>query len=347
MNVLFIKPSSLGDIVHALPAADLLRKSFPDASISWLVNEEFRELARLCPAVNDVIAFRRKRWGRVRHAAELLGFLRELRRRRFDVAVDLQGLFRSGLMAFASGARRRIGFAAAREGAPLFYTDRIAVPENILHAVDKNVLLIRSAFQAAPPAAFPPLRREPETVRRMDELLKRHGLGNGGPLVAVAPAARWRSKSWPPAFFAAVMEETARLLPAVRFWLLGTADEASVGVQVMAACTHVQPTSLMGETTLGELIEGLRRSAVLLTNDSGPMHLAAAVERPVVALFGATDPRLTGPYGDAHVIFRGCCPQSPCFRELCPRSDSPCYRTFTAQSVAAAVAESARTAAPS
>ena len=203
------------------------------------------------------------------------------------------------------------------------------------------MFLIRSAFQATQAAGFPALIRRPETVLRADAMLRRFQLDNARVLVAVAPAARWRSKTWPPEFFAEVLERVAVMLPEARFWLLGTADERTAGEKLLACCRRAQPANLMGETSLSDLVEMLRRSAVLLTNDSGPMHLAAAVARPTVALFSATDPRLTGPYGETHVIFRGECPQAPCFRELCPRPESPCLHTITPEAVAAAVAQSA------
>ena len=121
VKILIVKPSSLGDVLHALPAMSLLRRHFPDASISWLVNDTFAGIVELFPGVDEIIVFRRQRWGQLRHGFELAKFLLELRRRRFDLVIDFQGLFRSGFFTWVTGASRRIGFKAAREGHLLKY----------------------------------------------------------------------------------------------------------------------------------------------------------------------------------------------------------------------------------
>ncbi len=337
MNVLIVKPSSLGDIIHALPAVDLIRRHHPDAFIAWVVNDSYIDLLRLYPGVNQIIPFKRKRWGKLRHWHELLPFARTLRAARFDVAIDLQGLLRSGLIVRASAAPDRVGFSHAREGAHRFYTRRIDIPQELRHAVDKNTALVRAAFALDAEARFPPLSGGQDSVDRAQALLAEHGLSDCDHLLVAAPCSRWESKMWPSAFFVDVLTQVSRRTSSVGCWLLGTQEEHAAAEAVAAACSGCRVVNLAGKTNLPVLTELLKRSRAMLTNDSGPMHLAAALGVPTVALFGATDPELTGPHGDQHVVFRGECEISPCFERCCPLEDRACSAAVQPEAVADAV----------
>lgn len=324
MNVLVVKPSSLGDVVHAFPAVSLIRNVVADASVTWVVNDTYAEMVELCPDVDDVAIFHRKRWGRPLHWPQFFRFARELKHRKYDLVMDFQGLFRSGLIALLSGSGRRAGFAHAREGASVFYNEKVLVPANIRHAVEKNLFLAASVLgveMPARPCPFPGLQRSHDGSKQAEILLRMHRLNPGDGLVAIAPAARWESKSFPPDFFARTADRVTEVRPETRFWILGTEDECPVGDAVIDLCHNCVPENLMGEANLVTLIELLRRSDVLLTNDSGPMHLAAAIGKPTVALFGPTDPELTGPYGEGHVVLRGKCEVGPCFQRRCRRKE--------------------------
>lgn len=344
MNILIVKPSSLGDIVHTLPVVGLIRRHHPDAVIGWVVNDTYADLLDLCPDIDTRIVFRRKRLGRPRHWLEIFSFLRELRSHKFDVAIDFQGLLRSALIARFSGALRRVGFRNAREGAPFFYTERVLLPANLRHAQDKNVFLARAAFHL--PEVNAPLASLPNCsevdVGKVRKLRRNHGIPPERPVLAIAPAARWASKRWPPEFFAKVLAELtgsppgeSNLMPAPVVVCVGTADEREAGDALCALAPDASVINLMGETDLGALAELLRQSAVLLTNDSGPMHLAAAVDTPVVAVFGPTDPGLTGPYGQRHTVFAGECPERPCMARTCPRGNAECHGAIDPTAVAA------------
>ena len=337
MNILVVKPSSLGDIVHAFPAVDLLRREFPDAAITWLVNDGFTGLIDLLPGVDDVVSFRRARWGRLRHWGELVPFVRDLRQREFDVAIDFQGLLRSGLLTWLSGAPVRIGFRTAREGARFFYNEKAMVPANLIHAVEKNVFLVRSSLKLGGEAHIPNLRQHHDFAKFAKKLLQRHQLDEGDGLLAVAVGARWQSKRWPPAFFARVLDHVVQERPGVAIWLLGSADEREMSDSVSASCRAAEPVNLAGQTNLGALCEMLRESGALLANDSGPMHLAAALSTPVAALFSSTSPELTGPYGAGHHVFVGNCEVGPCFRRTCPLGDPECLESLQPKKVAEAL----------
>lgn len=309
-------------MVHAFPAVAFIRSRLPDATITWLVNDTYAEIVDLCGDVDDIILFRRRQWGRPSGWLPFLKFGRDLRRRKFDLVVDFQGLLRSGFVSFLTAAPRRVGFAHAREGASFFYNHKVLIPANVQHAVEKNLFLAASALDCDMPAGETPaanLRPSHDGEKQAEILFRIHRIDQERPIVAVAPAARWPSKRFPTEFFARVIDRVAEKCPQAQFWILGSRDEREVGAAVVDQCHACVPEMLMGEPNLVTLVEMLRRSDVLLTNDTGPMHLAAAAGTPVVALFGPTSPELTGPYGKGHVVMHGKCDTGPCFRRMCLR----------------------------
>ena len=343
-RVLVIKPSSLGDVIHALPAVRLLRQRLGASleRLTWVVNDSFRPLLELAPDVDRIVSFpRREIW----HRGVVRRFVSVLQEEPYDVAIDFQGLLRSGLMAHFSHAPRRVGFANGRELSPWFYTERVPVPRR-MHAVERNLELVAAAFPASGPSGsgrawdypagalldMPSARREAARAL-LDEPAP------GTPVLAVGHSSRWHSKNWSVGFFGAVLDEIAARRPETRIWLLGAPDERERGERVRAACRVARPLNLSGASDMPGLAALLSESGALLTNDSGPMHLAAALAVPVVALFGATDPELTGPYGEPglHRVFRSVCPKSPCFRHDCPFGEERCPQGTSAAEVADAV----------
>jgi lipopolysaccharide heptosyltransferase I len=308
-RLLIIKPSSLGDIIHALPVVSALRRRFPSAGLTWLVKREWAEVLEGNPDIDEVMAvdLSLRGWPEV---------IQRIRAGGFDLVVDLQGLLRSAILARVSGAPVRVGFANGREGSPWFYTDRVPVPAGDMHAVDRYLLVSRflGAPQKAPDLSDFPLPADPAADDRVAALLASEHVRSGTILVAMNPTARWDTKQWPSGSFLA----TADRLQAgdARVVLIGSVEDSAVGAQAIREM-RTPPIDLMGKTTLKELIAVLRRARVLVTNDSGPMHLAAAVGTPVVALFGPTDPARTGPYGPGHTALRSGVPCSPCFSRRC------------------------------
>lgn len=308
-RLLIVKPSSLGDVVHVLPTLSALRRRFPSSKLSWLVKREWADVLEGNPDLDEVLAvdLSAKGWPAA---------IRAVREGRFDLVVDLQGLLRSAVLGWASGSAVRVGFANGREGSPWFYTHHVPMPDAPMHAVDRYLLMAR--FLGAEPEKPGPsafcLPRDPEAEARVEALLAAAGVRAGTMLVALNPSARWMTKRWPAASFAAVGDWLQR--QGARVVVIGGREERPVGEAVMRAM-HGAPIDLAGKTTMKELIALLRRLRVFITNDSGPMHLAAAVGTPVIALFGPTDPARTGPYGAGHTVLRSGVPCSPCFSRDC------------------------------
>lgn len=316
MKILIVKPSSLGDVIHALPTVNLLRRHFFHAKISWLINDSLADILNESPVVDEVIPFQRKRWGQPHRLGEFFGLLRELRARKFDLVVDLQGLLRSGIITRATGAKQRVGLSDAREGAKHFYTETVKIPTPRLHAVDRYLLAAQHLNAGREPIQFP--LGHPATARvAVDKLV-----GGEGRFIALNPSARWASKLWGEASFGALAASVAGEFPDTKIVFVGGGDDCA-RVESVARASRLRPEQIInaaGRTSLSELTELLRRCAALVTNDSGPMHIAAAVGTPVVALFGATDPALTGPYshgGIHHKIVRSGVACSPCLKPHC------------------------------
>ena len=310
-RILFIKPSSLGDIVHAMPTLAVLRERFPQAEVTWLVKRQWAPVVHVMAGVDRVCAVDQGMAG-------WLSRVPELRAAGFDLVVDLQGLFRSGAMARLTGCARRIGFANAREGSPLLYTERVAVPATPMHAVDRY-LLVAEALGAVRPARprFDFIDR-PEDRQAVDTLIARAGIDESSPWVAMNVSARWETKRWPPQHFAEAADQLAERY-GVSVVLMGGPAERPES-QAVTGRMRTKAVDLTGQTPVGLLPGLLRRASLLLTNDSGPMHIAAAVDTPVVALFGPTDPVKTGPYGHGHVVLSYAVDCRPCLRRECARA---------------------------
>jgi len=268
-RILLVKLSAMGDIIHALPVACSLKHRFPQCQISWIVKSKWTVLLEGNPYVDEVIAFDRT------SLAAMLDVRRVLRERKFDVAVDCQGLVQSSLLARISAAKQRWGFDASElkeKQAALLYTNRVAAPAK--HVVDK-CLAIAEALGAKRCLEFPIPAGRPE------------GTLPDGPFVLAAPLAGWASKQWPLEYY----KRLASLLK-VPLVLNGPPGTPHVG----GTLAHV--------SGIPGLIDATRRALAVVGIDSGPLHLAAALGKPGVAIFGPTDPARNGPYGNTIEVLR-------------------------------------------
>ncbi len=313
-----------------------MRSAIPDVDVSWVVNDTLSDVVRLCPGVSRIIPFPRKH---LLNPCKMMDFTRELRKESYDVCIDFQGLLRSGIMTTLCKANDKVGFAHAREGAPLFYGRRCVISDMHTHAVDKNIRLTRFALDIPEPVPIPPPQIElpKESVAEMDTIAPIRG---GSPILAVCFSSRWHSKNWSPEFIAKCIDETAKAMPNARAFLVGANDDKTVGDRLASLCETTKPVNLAGKTTMFGLAALLSRAAAMFTVDSGPMHLAAAIGVPCVAMFGATDNVLTGPYGPEgfHTIIHANCEKSPCFKHECPLGGN-CADHASVQETANAILE--------
>lgn len=347
-RILLIKPSSLGDIVHALPVLAGLRAKYPHAQIAWLAGNTFAPLLAGHTLLNEVIPFDRARYGRMlqspRVFVEFMRFVWNLRKRRFDLVLDLQGLIRSGFLAWATGARQRVGPSEARELAWAFYTRRITSPDPEAHAVDKLLHLARALDLPVDPPQFDLGLSPDELTAARDRLTAaaQNVFGAGAPQAAnryigIVLGARWDSKRWPLDRWAVLLDRlhAEGFPPCV---LLGGPSDRTSADTLLSECRS-PVLDLVGRTSLRALAALLAHMHLVICHDSGPMHIAAALRKPLVALFGPTSPRRTGPYSDtAHVVTLGlAC--APCYRRQCPLGHHHCMRQLSVDAVLERVRE--------
>ncbi len=268
-RILIVKLSAMGDIFHALPAVSALKKRFPNARISWLVKRKWAVLLDGNPNVDEIVPFERK------GLASFFDARRALRERRFDLAMDFQGLIQSALLARLTGARQIFGFEPSElreKPAALLYTHCIAAPS--AHIVDKCLDL--AAATGAP---------------RSNEFSIPAGMPEGtlpdGPFVLCAPLAGWAAKQWP-------LENYAALARRMKVPLVVNGPPGMPAV----SGTHAHISGIPG------LIDATRRALAVVGIDSGPLHLAAALGKPGLAIFGPTDPARNGPYGGSIEVLR-------------------------------------------
>jgi heptosyltransferase-1 len=340
MNILIVKLSAIGDVIHTLPSLAALRRCYPQAHISWVVEEAASDLLADHPMLDRVLVSRRRRWvrdlmeGRDRAAVlrEGTAFLRALRDRPYDLVIDFHGLFKSAVLVLLSRGRRRLGYDSLQEGSGLVLNEKI--PEDMTkHAVERYLDFARHLGCETSKPEFPIALQEAH-FRRVSKLLAAKAVDSARGFVAVSPVAYWETKLWDEAKFAAVCDRIVRELGLP---VVFTGESPEGPIARIRSLMEAPSASAAGETSLRELAALYKEASVLLTTDSGPMHLAAAVGTPVVALFGPTSAERTGPYGEGHVVIRRDMDCSPCFRKSCETLE--CMKTIGVDEVFEAVKE--------
>ena len=292
-RILIVRLGALGDVVHAIPVAAALRRAFPQARIDWLVSAKHREILDLVPVIDRRLVINDR--GDASGGTSLVAAIRELRRARYDVAIDLQGLIKSALLARASGAPRVLGFSSsyARErAARLFYTDAhdpgrggLYDPRETRHVVDINLGLLTLLGITAARADFP-IDEPPSAAARVVREQ------TGGRYALVNPGAAWPNKRWPPERLAAVanqLRERHRLTSVV-LWGPGEEPLAAAVAATAKGAAIVSPS-----TTIADLAALARGAALMVSGDTGPTHIAAALGTPIVGIYGPTRPARNGP----------------------------------------------------
>ena len=315
--MLVIKLSSLGDLFHALPAASMIRKAL-GFEMHWVTQPEYADLVACFEGVDRVLVFPRRRF-----LSRGFDFIRELRGTEYDLILDFQGLLKSALVARLARGRLRIGPSYAREGAQFFYDETAGMLNKNRHAVEEALDFVRGLGLPAEDVRFP-------------VNMARKELGGTRPKVGLLPRSRWATKNWPAEKFA----DTTTIIrrhTAATFFIFGSEADVPIANDLVKRIGD-GVVNYCGRTSLVELGGLLQDLDVLVSVDSGPMHMAAALGVPVVAVFGATDPVRTGPYGPKHrVVVRESLSCRPCRSEVCARHDLACLRDLAPEAVAEAV----------
>ena len=328
MNILIVRLGALGDIVHTIPAAAALRRAFPDATIDWIVDERHRDILELVAGIDRVILLERP----VRRG--WIEATRALRAGNYDVALDFQGLMKSAVLARASGARRVLGFSIwhlREKGARPFYSESIETssPEEgaTLHVARKNLQLLKALGIETDVLEFP-LRRSPSAAR--DTMLEQAA---EVPIALINPGAAWPNKRWYSDRFgelAAFLHDVRGMVPFI-LWGPGEEELAERAIEASQGVARLAPP-----TSVTDLVEICRVAALMVSGDTGPLHIASAVGTPVVGIFGPTDPDRNGPWAreDLSVSRYGTC---GCHYDRRCRQKEWCLTTVPVVEVTAAV----------
>lgn len=328
INILVIKPSSLGDILHAFPAVTILKQHYPNASIDWLVNQEFSEIIKFHKDVNSIIIFPRKKLGKITTFTKaLLDLRKNLRAKKYDMVIDMQGLIRSSLISKLAISVKTYGFAEPKERlAVLFYDYKISINDKNKHAIEKNVELINNILGTNYPIPTDVVQEIEKYSRTLSEKLSSENISDGDFCVGIVAGARWESKKWPANFFAKTIDEVHKIRESAKFIIIGSPAEKETADDILSMVSNKQTISLAGKTNIGELVELIRRCDVILTNDSGPMHISASLGVKTIALFGPTNPEKTGPYGKKNTVITAegldCL---RCMKRICPSGTNRCH----------------------
>lgn len=332
-KILVVKPSSLGDIVHSLPVLNALSRCHPQATIDWVIARGFESLLENHPMIHRLWIIKKDSWKKIRNAKqtvrEITILLRELKREKYDLVVDLQGLLRSGVIAAATGSPFRIGFQEAREGSGVFYTHAVHGGRNI-HAVDRYLKIVTHLGCDASDVRFPLPSLEGNPPRTSyfasPDALQRY--------VVLVPGARWKTKRWPAQRFG----KLAASLP-IKSIVVGSKSDVDIANEIVSL-SNGQAVSFAGKTDLKDVIGIMRGAQFVVSNDSGPMHIAAAIGTPVFAIFGPTAAQQTGPYGEGHSVIRSDIPCAPCFKRSC--DDMRCMAHVSVDEVLAVILSKTR-----
>ncbi|HVT81105.1 MAG TPA: glycosyltransferase family 9 protein [Phycisphaerae bacterium] len=301
-RILIIKPSALGDVATTLPLLCDLKRAMPGAEIDWLIHPLYAPVIAGHDALHEWIGFDRKGlgawWYKPSATRRFTGLLKTLREKKYDIVIDAQGLLRSGFLAKVTRAKMRIGFADAREGGSLFYTHKVKIRRREAPAVVRMRALLEPLGIPHGGAAEYRVPLQGEAVAKVHELVPD---GEAKGLIGFLPGCRGEGKRWAAEGFARVIAEVAEGHSVV---LLGSPDERELCAEIARKSAGKGVINLAGRTSVAEMIAMLDRCRLVVGNDTGPLHVAVALGRRVLGLYGKTDPKSVGPYGQMENVVR-------------------------------------------
>lgn len=313
-NILIVKLSAIGDVIHTLPVAAALKQKFPQARITWVVEPPAYDLLTNNPNVDEIIIFDKAQCktlgGFLRYVP---GFTRTLRQHQFDLALDLQGLFKSAAITYLSGAPKRLVYCNARELSDKV-SQKVCGPSSNGHIVDRYLDVPRElGCQITKPEFTINITDKEATLAAA--IAKQAGLDITNPYVVLIPGTNWPNKCWPPGHFAQLAEKLfeQNIIPV----FVGTNADKTAMDEIVAK-SAIPPVDITGKTTLKQLALIIKNAKIVVAGDTGPMHLAAALQTPVIALFGPTDPKRNGPYGEEHIVLTTGRICHGCWQRKCP-----------------------------
>lgn len=293
-RILIVKMSSLGDVIHALPTLYAIRKNWPNAHITWAVHEQFSGPLPGKPWLDDVLFIDKKKLKSISYLWTLRRILHE---RNFDMCLDLQCLAKSAIVSFLSGAKEKYGYWELREGSNLV-NKALVGPNKYGHVIERYLDTVRALGGTVDTIEFP-MNESEAAANSCEAKLRAQGMPQGDDYVVVAPGARWIVKEWPIPHFTDLCKRLAAQKQYVV--LIGAPSDKEKADEIQNGVDSPYIINMTGQTSLEELIELIRRSKLYISADTGPLHIANALKRPLIGLYGTTSPERTGPYGGDYV----------------------------------------------
>lgn len=336
---LIIRLSSIGDVLHCTPVARALKIAQPDCHITWLVGQVPSNLLASNPYIDELYIWPRERWekhmrcGEFKSAWQLWKQLKiDLQTRNFDIVLDIHGLFLSGMIATASKAPRRIGMSDTRELNWLFMTEISSSSPQEIHVIQRYLSVLKPLGIDSTDYAMT-LHLPDETIAFASNFLRSHGVKERDTIIALNPGTTWASKNWPTKYYATVAEglqDNGHIL------LCGGPAEQGLGESIVQQ-SNIPIINAINQTSLLQLAALISQCTVLVTGDTGPLHMGIAVNIPTISLFGPTDPQKFGPLTGEHVVLEESMDCRPCHKQNCPLTHLNCMHSLSPQRVITAV----------
>lgn len=304
-KILIVRLSAIGDVIHSLPVAHALRQAHPNSQIDWLVEEQAAPLVKLNPYLDNVIILPRKKWKElikrdvVKGIKSVFSFFKKLRGENYDISLDLQGLFKSAINSFLAKPDLRVGPADGRELSSFIYQAKVEIPAQKVHRI-KKYLHFASAINAESGQVNYGLKITPVIKSRVSRLFARNKVEADKKIVIINPFTNWESKNW----FLERYFKLANKLMELDYYVIFTGSKSDKKAISDFKTKTKNYSNLAGQTDLQELAEVYNRSDLYIGGDTGPTHLAAAVQTPIISLMGPTDPDTNGPYGKGHTVIQ-------------------------------------------
>jgi lipopolysaccharide heptosyltransferase I len=338
-RILIIKLGSIGDVVHTLPALAGLKKSYPQAQVDWLVEKKSGIILQNNPLIHEVIEVDTQRWRRSLWSLDVLheikNSLSQIRNRHYDVAIDFQGLWKSAVLGYFSCAKQLLGFdksALKEPGCRIFYDQKVSPDADAIHVIQIYMELVRSLGAVTNGYQFSLNVSEEDEAYVTSQLVSRHV----SDFVILNPGGGWSTKNWNPINYAELHLKIRHNsdLQSILTWGPG---EEKVVEEVYHGCETDPPVTF--PTTIPQFISLARKAKLFVGGDTGPLHLAAACNTPVVGIYGPTSPLRNGPFHPADIVVSHVVPCGPCYKRSCEVYHQECMRLVTVNEVYQAVAQ--------
>ncbi len=343
-RILIVRLSAIGDAVQSTVILEPLKKLFPNSFIGWAVEDVSSELISGNPLIDKVFVLPKRKWKKrglsLINLKEYMAIIGEIRKEKFDIAIDLQELFKSASLMFLSGAKRRIAHKGTRELAHIFANEKL--PAHYLFDPNKKIIeryLEPAQYLGAKinEIKFSMPEVPKEVKKRVEEMLS--GIDKNKPIIVFSPSTIWASKHWIEAHWSEIFN---KLYSDNNIVFIGSEKDRALIARITGNTDGTLFVNLAGKTSLIELFEIMKRADIVIAPDTGPMHIANAAKKPVIiSIFGSTSGKRTPPVSGRHVVFSTELPCQPCFKRTCPRKDfaNECMYKITPQSVLKAIDE--------